>query len=275
MKIELGLRAGIALPLLTTLIIGMSILVGFNYISQLNIIKEQEIREIEYSINTTNAFLEMTSLYQIIGGITNNINASENYLNLEKLLAKLKKVTNSDIGFITRRNQLSEEIYQKSSKNTFGEWISVYFTGNEPKIFISEQSINKLIQTKDKYFLDKISTDDKDYFIIYIPIKEQTGKFLGYIYITKERILSTFTIFKILGVNVIAYIVILIIISILIGYGMHKYVINPIIALTNAADNISMGKTSEKIQIQNARGEIAILAKSIERMRITMKKLLE
>lgn len=56
---------------------------------------------------------------------------------------------------------------------------------------------------------------------------------------------------------------------------MHKYVINPNSCFKNAADNISMGKTSEKVQIQNAKGEFAVIAKSIERMRITMKKLLE
>ncbi|MCX8033823.1 MAG: hypothetical protein N3A00_00720 [Thermodesulfovibrio sp.] len=276
MKIELGLRAGIALPLLTTLIIGMSILVGFNYISQLNTIKEQEIREIETAINSTNIFLETTPLYQKILSITiNNPNVFENYLNLEKLLNKLKRAVNSEIGLIIKKNLLSEELYKKSSKNTFGEWVSVFFTGNEPKAFLSEQSINKISQMKDKYSLEEISKEDKDYFIIYIPIKDSSDKIFGYIYLTKERILSTLTTFKILGINILAYIGILILISILIGYGMNKYVINPIIALTNAADNISMGKTSEKVQIENAKGEIAVLAKSIERMRITMKKLLE
>lgn len=275
MRIELGLRAGIALPLLATLIIGMSILVGFNYISQLNVIKEQEVREIESAINTTNVFLETTSLYQLIVNINNNINISESLSNLDKILNKLKKAINAETGFITKKDILSEELNQKTSKNTFGKWVSVYFTGKEPKQFISEESINKITQVKDKYYLDKISTEEQDYFVIYVPIQDQTGKILGYIYITKARILSSFTIFKILGVNILSYTIILILISLLIGYGMHKYVINPIIALTNAADNISMGKTSEKVQIQNAKGEIAVLAKSIERMRITMKKLLE
>lgn len=275
MRIELGLRAGIALPLLATLIIGMSILVGFNYISQLNVIKEQEVREIESAINTTNVFLETTSLYQLIVNINNNINISESLSNLDKILNKLKKAINAETGFITKKDILSEELNQKTSKNTFGQWVSVYFTGKEPKQFISGKSINKITQFKDKYYLDKISTEEQDYFVIYVPIQDQTGKILGYIYITKARILSSFTIFKILGVNILSYTIILILISLLIGYGMHKYVINPIIALTNAADNISMGKTSEKVQIQNAKGEIAVLAKSIERMRITMKKLLE
>jgi len=67
----------------------------------------------------------------------------------------------------------------------------------------------------------------------------------------------------------------LIVIALLIGYGMNKYVINPIIALTKITDEISMGKVTEKVEIKNARGEIAVLAKAIERMRITMKKLLE
>lgn len=170
MKTELGLRAGIVLPLLTTLIIGMSILVGFNYISQLNIIKEQEIRAIEAAINTTNILLETTPLYQNILNITlNNTNILESYLNIEKNSSKLKKSINSDIGFIAKKNYYLENFIKKQQKILSVSGFLFFFTGNEPKIFISEQSINKVSQIK---------KEDKDYFIIYIPIKEQSGKIL-------------------------------------------------------------------------------------------------
>lgn len=276
MKIELGLRTGVALPLLTTLIIGMSILVGFNYIYQINIIKEQEIREIENAINSTNVFMETTPLYGIILSLNSSSgNIFENLSNMEKLLNKIKRAINADLGFMIKRELLKDELNKKMTQNRFGEWISIYFTGGEPKPFISDSSLPQVLDLKNKYHLDKVSVSDKNYFILYVPVRDQTGRILGIMYITKERILSTITTIKILGINIVAYVLILILISILIGYGMNKYVINPIIALTNAADNISMGKTSEKVKIENAKGEIAVLAKSIERMRVTMKKLLE
>ncbi len=275
MKIQLGLRAGIALPLLATLIVGMSILVIFNYFSQVNVMKEQEIREVQFAINTTNVLWDISPLSQELMNSNEMYNFFERYSDLEKILNKLKKAINSDVGFITNREILPANISQTVTNNTFGKWVSIYYTGKDPKQFISEKSITKINQAKDRYYLHETSTNEGDYYVIYVPIQTHTGKILGYIYITKERILSNLAIIKILGVNILAYVVILILISLLIGYGMHKYVIDPIIALTKVADDISMGKTGEKVNIKNARGEIAILAKSIERMRITMKKLLE
>ncbi len=275
MKIQLGLRAGIALPLLATLIVGMSVLVIFNYFSQVNVMKEQEIREVQFAINTTNVLWDISPLSQEFTNTNEIYNFFERFSDLEKFLNKLKKAINSDVGFITNKEILPASISENLSKNTFGQWVSIYYTGKDPKQFISEKSITKINQAKDKYYLYETSINEGDYYVIYVPIQTPTGKNLGYIYITKERILSNLAIIKILGVNILAYVVILILISLLIGYGMHKYVIDPILALTKVADDISMGNIGEKVNIKNARGEIAILAKSIERMRITMKKLLE
>jgi len=116
---------------------------------------------------------------------------------------------------------------------------------------------------------------EKNYAVVYTPFKDFSGKTVGFMYIIKERILTPARIFTILGINVFVYALMLVLIAVVIGYFMNKYVINPIVTLTKTADEISMGKTAQKIEIKNARGEIAVLAKAIERMRITMKKLLE
>lgn len=142
-------------------------------------------------------------------------------------------------------------------------------------MFISEASLKRAVQSKEKYYTEVVSLTGKEYIVVYSPFKDFSGRIIGYIYIVKERILSPFKVFTILGINILVYLAMLILIALLIGYGMNKYVINPIISLTKITDEISMGKVAQKVEVRDARGEIAILAKAIERMRITMKKLLE
>jgi len=74
MKIELGLKTGIALPLLAILIIGMSILVVFNYLSQINILQKEEAQSIESSINTAQFFIETAGIhYQQMAALVANM----------------------------------------------------------------------------------------------------------------------------------------------------------------------------------------------------------
>ncbi len=63
MRIELGLRAGIALPLLATLIAGMSVLIVFNYFMQVSTLKDEENRSIEASVNTAQVLLETATIH--------------------------------------------------------------------------------------------------------------------------------------------------------------------------------------------------------------------
>ncbi len=376
MKIELGLRTGIALPLLATLIAGMSLLVVFNYIMQVNLLKDEEQRNIEASVNTVQVFLETATIhYQQMAALVSHIPdiqeaiskkdrnrlidkmlPSFNYLkenfglaqfhfhispavsllrlhDLEKFgddiskdrktvvqveatrksvkgieiglggvglrgvepifykgsyvgsvdlggglkteIDQIKKAINADIGVAIYKELLSGWPGLKDIKYTFGEWISLYFTSQDPKLFISESALKKAAQSKDKYHTEKISQSEKDYIVVYSPFKDFSGKTIGFIYIVKERILTPVKVFTILGINVSVYIIMLVVIALLIGYGMNKYVINPIVTLTKITDEISMGKASQKVEIKDARGEIAILAKAVERMRITMRKLLE
>lgn len=376
MKIEFGLRTGIALPLLATLIAGMSLLVVFNYIMQVSLLKDEEQRNIESSVKTAQIFLEtatihyqqMAALVSHLPDIQEAINKKDrnrlidkfllsfNYLKenfglaqfhfhispavsllrlhdlehfgddiskdrktvvqveatqkgvrgveigiggvglrgvepifykgnyvgsvdfgggLKTEIDQIKKAINAEIGVAVYKELLSGWQGLKNVKHAFGDWISLYFTGQEPKLFVSEAAFKKAIQSKDIYYTEKISQSGKDYIIVYSPFKDFSGRTIGFIYIVKERILSPVKVFTILGINVSVYIIMLVVIALLIGYGMNKYVINPIVTLTKIADEISMGKTSQKVEIKDAKGEIAILAKAIERMRITMKKLLE
>lgn len=376
MKIELGLRAGIAIPIISILTVGIGILLIFNYIINLNILKEEEERIVELTVNTTLGFFEKSS-YQYLqmsafvarmpevqelvakkdrNKLIDKFLPSFNYLKenyglaqfqfhlppavslvrLHELtlygddlssfrgtimqtyntkkpttgfesgvggvglravepifyrdgyvgsvefggglmpeLRSIKQAILADVGIIVHQESLAKWVGLKSVNIKFGEWIPVVSTLNDVRGYISENSIKRALQSKDKYYKEAISFPGKEFFVIYTPLKDFSGKNLGFIYIVKERIITELEIMKILGINIIIYIIILTVMALLIGYGMNKFVINPIIALTKSADEISMGKISQKVDIKNARGEIAILAKAIERMRITMKKLLE
>ncbi|GAB5045977.1 cache domain-containing protein [Thermodesulfovibrio sp. TK110] len=376
MRIELGLRAGIALPLLATLIAGMSILVVFNYIMQVNLLKDEENRNIEASINTAQILLEtstihyqqMAHLIAQMSDVQEAVNKKDRNRLIDKFLPafnslkenfgvaqfhfhippavslvrlhdlshfgddiskerktvvqvqtinkgvrgieiglggvglrgvepifykgefvgsvdlggglkteidQIKKAINADLGVAVYKDLLSGWPGLKDVKHTFGQWISLYFTQPDPKLFVSEASLKKAAQSKERYYIEVVPYAGKEYIVAYSPLKDFSGRVIGFIYIVKERILSPFKVFTILGINVLVYIIMLIVIALLIGYGMNKYVINPIVALTKVTDEISMGKTSQKVEIKDARGEIAILARAVERMRITMKKLLE
>ncbi|MGC8937808.1 MAG: cache domain-containing protein [Thermodesulfovibrio sp.] len=376
MKIELGLRAGIALPLLATLIIGMAALVVFNYITQVNLLKEEENRNIEVSINTAQILLEastihyqqMAHLVAQMSDVQEAVNKKDRNRLIDKFLPafnslkenfalaqfhfhilpavslvrlhdlshfgddiskerktvvqvqtthkgvrgieigiggvglrgvepifyrgelvgsvdvsgglkltidQIKKAINTDLGVVIYKDLLSGWPGLKDIKHTFGQWVSLYFTQQNPKMFISEASLKNAAQSKQRYYTEEVPQAGKEYIVAYSPLKDFSGRTIGFIYIVKERILSPVKVFTILGINVLVYIIMLIIIALLIGYGMNKYVINPIVELTKITDEISMGKTSQKVEIKNARGEIATLARAVERMRITMKKLLE
>lgn len=375
-KIELGVRAGAVLPLLATITVGMGLLVLFNYISQINTLKEEEKRSIEASINTAQLFLETSTIYyqQMAVLVSHMPDVQEavykrersrlidkflptfNYLNknfglthlhfhippavsllrlhdLERFgddiskerrtvvqveatqkavrgveiglggaglggvepifykgnyvgsvdfgggfkteIEQIKKAINADIGVTIYKELLSGWPGLKDVKHILGEQVSLYFTQPDPKLFISEASLKEAAQSKERYHTEKVSAFGKEFLVVYAPLKDFSDKTIGFLYIVKERVLSPAKVATILGINILIYIIVFIIVALLIGYGMNKYVINPIISLTKTADDISMGRLSEKVEIKDARGEIATLVKSIERMRITMKKLLE
>lgn len=376
-KIELGLKAGIILPL-AILIVGMTILVAFNYITQVNLVKDEEERSIESSINTAQVLLETSTIYyqqmaQFVAkmpDVQEAVNRKDRNRLIDKFLPafnslkenfglaqfqfyippavsllrvhdlahfgddlsqirktvvqvtetqkgvrgieigrhgvglrgvepvfykdqyvgcldfgggiqpelyKIKKAINSEVGTAFYKDALSVWPGLKDVKYVLGEWVIPYFTHtqHDPKMFISEASLKKAAQSKEKYYVEKVPAFGKEFLVVYSPLKDFSGKTIGFLYIVKERILSSSKVFTILGINILVYIIMLVVIAFVIGYGLNKYIINPIITLTKITDDISMGKTSQKVEVKNAIGEIAILAKAIERMRITMKKLLE
>ncbi|MEN2994302.1 MAG: cache domain-containing protein [Thermodesulfovibrio sp.] len=194
---------------------------------------------------------------------------------LKKEIDQIKKAIDAEVGLVLYKELLSSWSGLKDLRYTFGDWVSLYFTANEPKIFISEASLKKASQSEDKYYVEKVSQLGKEYIVVYSPFKDFSGKTIGFVYFVKESIISPVKIFKILGINIVICIIILIVTFLLAKFMMNKYLINPLVTIVRITEEISMGKISQKLEVKDAVEEIAILGKSIERIRITMKKLLE
>ena len=129
--------------------------------------------------------------------------------------------------------------------------------------------------TRDRAVVDQAHVQGRDYSIAISPLVDYAGTNVGYVYILKDRTETLGKITRTLYINLGVYVSILIVVSLAIGFAITRNVINPVLGLTRTADEISMGKLSEKVEVPGAKDEIATLAKSIDRMRVSMKKLLE
>lgn len=114
----------------------------------------------------------------------------------------------------------------------------------------------------------------RDYYMAMAPLLDYSGKNIGYLAVFKDQTELLGKIRRALLINIVIYASILVIISLAINFSLKKTVINPVLSLTKAADEVSMGKLGDKIEVQS-NDEIATLAKALDRMRVSMKKLLE
>ena len=124
------------------------------------------------------------------------------------------------------------------------------------------------------YFVTRTNYGDQDYFVGLRPLKDFSGATIGYLTVLMNQTAVVSKIRLTLFINMLIYAALLILISVAINFSLKKTVIGPVVNLTKVADDISMGKLSEKIEV-SSNDEIATLAKSIDRLRLTVKKLLE
>ena len=117
-------------------------------------------------------------------------------------------------------------------------------------------------------------TGGKYYHVALTPLKDYSGKIIGYLSIFKDNTELLSRTRTVLIINLFIYITLLGFIVWAIHKNITRAVIDPVIRLTAASDNISKGKLTEKIEIKSD-DEIQVLAKSIDRMRVSMKKMLE
>jgi methyl-accepting chemotaxis protein len=114
----------------------------------------------------------------------------------------------------------------------------------------------------------------REYYMAIAPLADYSGKGIGYLAVFKDQTELLGKIRRVLLINIVIYATLLMIISLAINFSLKKTVIDPVLSLTKAADEVSMGKLGDKIEVQS-NDEISTLAKSLDRMRVSMKKLLE
>jgi methyl-accepting chemotaxis protein len=124
------------------------------------------------------------------------------------------------------------------------------------------------------YYFTRVNYADQDYFVALGPLKDFSGASIGYLVVLMNQTAVVSKIRLSLYINIAIYAALLILISLAINYSLKRTVIDPVINLTKVADDISMGKLSEKIEVKT-QDEISMLAKSIDRLRTSVKKLLE
>jgi len=114
----------------------------------------------------------------------------------------------------------------------------------------------------------------KSYDIAIKTLRDYSGQAIGHLVVLKDRTNLVSRIRLVLFINIIIYMIVLGGIAWAVSKGLSRTVIDPVIQLTTAADDISMGKFEEKIEIKSG-DEIQGLAKSLDRMRVSMKKMME
>ena len=380
MKLNLGIKAGIALPLLATLVIGMGILAVFNYTSQISVINSEAEETIKGTLNTAqgiidghlNLYQQMASLVVSMPTVSESLSKGDRskliaeflpgyeslktrirlnqfnfhrppgiaILRLQDLerygdnlaairrtiydvnekkigvkglefgrtglglrgvepvfskgafvgsmefggdlapaIEETKKAFGVEVGVVISKEattvaQILPE-WQKSAK-PIGDYLLFYATKPDLSLgILTADIIAKAKKAAGQIYIDQAGYEGKDYFLGISSLKDYSGTEIGYIFILRDRTALLGKIKKAQAINVAIYFAILIAVAAAIVLGMTKNVVNPVIALTKAADDVSMGKLSEKIEVSGAKGEIATLAKSIDRMRVSMKKLLE
>ncbi len=194
------------------------------------------------------------------------------------VLENIKRAYGVEVG-VSLSQQVAAIVFPDWQKKTnrIGDYIPYFST----KADLTQAALNADLfkkasaQTGNRVVVDQARVQGRDYSIAISPLVDYAGQNVGYVYILKDRTETLGKITRTLYINLAVYVSILIVVSLAIGFAITRNVVNPVLELTRTADEISMGKLSGTVEVPGAQDEIATLAKSIDRMRISMKKLLE
>lgn len=193
---------------------------------------------------------------------------------LSPAVEELRKTINVDAGVVIAKEVLSAWPGVKDLK-VIGDYVSLHTTN--PAMTEGLLKAELLAQAKKapgKIFLELSEHGGKQYGVALSPLKDYAGKEIGYVYIFKDRTPLLVKARWTGLVNLALYLLAILAASLLILVSLRKAVVDPVVKLTRSADAVSQGMLGEKIELKTG-DEIATLAKSIDRMRVSMKKLLE
>jgi HAMP domain-containing protein len=195
---------------------------------------------------------------------------------LAPAIDEAKRVFDVDLGVLLSLSAEAQSWpeWHKQSK-VIADQVLFYST----KPYLIQEAVNPALLAATKaaargVFIQTGTYMGKNYYLALAPLKDYSGKAIGYLCVFKDRTELVGKIRKVLAINIIIYLVLLGLISWAIDASLRKTVLDPVLQLTAAADDVSMGRLNEKIEVKT-NDEISELAKSLDRMRVSMKKLLE
>lgn len=192
-------------------------------------------------------------------------------------LNDVKRAFGVDLGLILSREAMAT-VYKEWQKDAVGVADHVIAFSTDHAVSagtLTDGALGQVRNAGGKVYIEQADYKNRSYYIGLSELKDYSGTVIGYLFVIRDKTGLVAQTLKALAVNLAIYAVIVLLVAAAIGYGMTRNVISPLMALTRAADDISLGKLADKVEIKNAKGEIAALAKSVDRMRVSMKKLLE
>lgn len=192
-------------------------------------------------------------------------------------IEEIRKTYDLEVGLLLTK-EATALVWEGLPKNIkmIGDFASFYASNPElAQGVLKPEFLADKPRAGEKTVTTQASFGGRSYDVAVSPLKDYNAKAVGYIYALKDRTPLLSRIRTALIVNLAVSILILSITVFVIVFVMRKVVLDPLLALTNAADDVSLGKLGQKVEAVGATGEITLLAKSIDRMRISMKKLLE
>lgn len=191
-------------------------------------------------------------------------------------LEDAKKVFNTEVTVLISQEAATQvwQEWQKSLKPV-GNYVPFYSTNPALTQGILRPGTLAAAKTAGRAaYIEHAAAGGREYYIAVSPLADFSGKDVGFLGILMDRTAVVAKIRRTLAINLAVYASILLLVSVVINGSLKKTVISPVIALTTAADAVSMGKLADKIEIKS-NDELETLAKSLDRMRVSMKKLLE
>ncbi|HTG00976.1 MAG TPA: cache domain-containing protein [Nitrospirota bacterium] len=194
------------------------------------------------------------------------------------VLENIKKTFGAEVG-ITLTQQAASIVFPDWQKQAalIGDNIPYFSTNNDltQNVLSPDLFRRGAISMKGSVLVENTRARGRDYAVAISPLLDYSGQKIGFLYLVKDRTDMLNKIRKTLYINFAVYVTILVIVSWAIAATITRNVVRPVVDLTQTADDISMGKLGDRIDVEGAKDEIATLAKSIDRMRVSMKKLME
>jgi len=178
------------------------------------------------------------------------------------IMDQLKEITDIDTMVLISRKAVAHTEWLKEAEKV-GEYILYYETNP-----VLRSTMLKALSAPGAVLIEQ------NYAVVAKPIADFSRKSVGLLIMSYD-LTPIIDSYKQLGVYVLMFIFIFVIATFFMSYMIFKkYVDEPINTLIDHTERISMGDVDQKIPI-NSRDEIGKLAEAFERMRISIKKVMD